>query len=514
MKNKLIIFSCLVILLPFLGLSQNNTFSPYSRYGIGEIAPSTLAHNSGMGGAYIALKPDSTMPNFLNTGNPASYALIKLTSLEVGGSYIYSKFTGTQSSLKKWSANFAYGTLGFPIRSNGGACFGIMPYSNVGYDSQNNGNQEGVGSITYQYRGSGGLNKAFVGYGIMPFKSRLTKFRRRNLAVPDSLRRLSKAEFNAGNFFSKMLSDFSLGVNVNYIFGNIQNETNVSYPNALLYSNTYVGDYVSVGAVTGNFGAQSAITIDSVIDKKRRKDVIAREVEEFKKMGFSGAALDLKRDSVERYTGKYHRALVQRVKITLGYFMGLNNSLNATHSSVVYNYGLDGTGAAINQDTIINHNNLPGTVKLPLEQGFGIGIKKGERINAVADFAITNWQNFKFFDNLSDFKKNYRVAVGVNFVPEKYAAGNGAFFKRVNYRLGASYQTGYINIRNTVVSDMSVTAGVGLPVGIGRLSSMVNISGQYGQMGTVTNGLLKQNYFRVNFGFTFSDRWFQKFRYD
>lgn len=106
------------------------------------------------------------------------------------------------------------------------------------------------------------------------------------------------------------------------------------------------------------------------------------------------------------------------------------------------------------------------------------------------------------------------MAVGLNFVPEKYAAGNNAFIKRINYRLGATYQTGYVNINNTLISNYAITAGLGIPVGIGRLSSMINISGQYGQIGTSANGLLKENYWRVNFGFTFSDRWFQKFKYD
>ena len=517
MKNKLIrLFYCLVILSPFLGLGQNNTFSPYSRYGIGEIASVTPAHNQGMGGAFIALKPDSTMPNFLNIGNPASYALIKLTTLEVGGSFFYSQFRGqsANSSLNKWSANFGYGTLGFPIRGNGGACFGIMPYTNVGYDMQNGQTINAIGLITDQYRGSGGFNKAFIGYGIMPFRKQLTRFNRKHLFVPDSMKRLSHTGFKVRQLFSKILSDLSLGVNVDYIFGNISNETNISYPNIISYRNTYIGNFTSVSAVTGNFGLQSAITLDSITDHRGRRRRIEIEVEALKTKGISGQELSIKRDSIEKHTPLHRRAMLNRVKFTFGYFMRLNNSLAATQSALVYNYSQDGTGAITVPDTLVKTSNVSGKIQLPLEQGFGVGFKKGERLNIVADFALTNWQNFKFFDEANDFKNNYRVALGANFVPEKYAAGHGSFFKKVNYRIGCSYQTGYINIRNTVVSDKYVSLGVGIPVGIGRLSSMVNISGQLGQMGTTANNLLKQNYFRVNFGFTFSDRWFQKFRYD
>lgn len=155
MKNKINTFFFLLIILPAIVLSQLNTFSPYSRYGLGEMSPTTFAHNSGMGGTYIALKPDSTMPIFINTGNPASYSLIKLTTLEVGGSFLNSNFTSGSNLIKKWTTNFSYGALGFPVMKNGGACFGIMPYTSVGYETQAISNERGIGNVTYNYNGGG-----------------------------------------------------------------------------------------------------------------------------------------------------------------------------------------------------------------------------------------------------------------------------------------------------------------------------------------------------------------------
>jgi hypothetical protein len=467
-----------------------------------------------MGGAYIALKPDSLMPIFINAGNPAAYALIKITTLEVGGNGVYSKFSNSTSSLTKWSTNFGYGALGFPILKNGGACFGITPYSNVGYDTQNTVNENGIGNVNYVYNGSGGLNKAFLGYGIMPFSNRLIKFRRDNLYVTDSLKKLSPALYRLASAGSKLLSDFSIGFNANYIFGNIANTTRVVYPNSLLYNNTYRQRDITVGDFTANFGAQTALTIDSVLDRKGRKDRIIKAITSLKALGYSQEIFNAKKDSIYTTNSLRKKLLKEKVKITAGYFMALSNNLHANYNLAIYNYILNSTGNEIVRDTVIYNVNQNGNIQLPLEQGFGLGFKKGERINAVADFAITNWQNYKYLDNVSDLKKNYRVAAGVNFVPEKYAAGNGAFFKRINYRLGISHQTGFIQLQNTLISNYSITAGLGLPVGIGRLSSMVNLSVQYGQMGTVSNNLIKENYLRFNFGFTFCDRWFQKFKYD
>lgn len=463
-------------LLPFAGFMQNNTFSPYSRYGLGEMTQPTFAHNTGMGGNFIALRPDSSMPVFINPGNPASYSLIRLTTLEVGGRFQHSAFKSNSAALNKWTTNFSYGALGFPVGGRGGAVLGIMPYSNVGYNTESKGSAE-AGEMTYKYSGGGGLTKAFLGYGVSPFQQRHLKFRRKHYVV-DSLKTLSPAVFKLRNFGSKMLSDLSVGANANYIFGNIQQTGRVIYPNSLLYNNTYVERVVSLGDFTGNIGVQTAITIDSVKSQGRKK------------------------------------AMKEKVKFTFGYFMNLNNKMDYNYNSVAYNYILTGAGDEVIRDTVMYNIDQRGRLTLPMEQGIGVGFKKGERIHLVADFALTGWKNFKYPLDAGVLNNNYRVGIGINFVPEKYAAGRGAFGKRINYRLGASYETGYINLKGNDMRTYMVSAGLGLPVGIGRLSSMVNVSLQYGQMGTLDNNLTRENFWRVNFGFTFCDRWFQKFRYD
>lgn len=516
MKNKSTLFIVLTAFLTLMSQAQNNTFSPYSRYGLGELSQPTFAHNTGMGGAHIALKPDSTMPIFLNVGNPASYALIRLTTLEVGGSFLYSKFRGNNNtSLTKWGTNFAYGALGFPVRKNGGAAFGLMPFSSVGYETTTTINQENIGAVQYKYYGNGGLNKAFIGYGMLPFKNRLTRFRANYAYLPDSLKTLSRSQYIFRQQANKLLSDFSLGLNVNYIFGNVSNNTRVVYPNSITYNNTYRERVLTMGDFTGNFGAQTGITLDSTMDHKGRKARIAAEMKYFRDQNmYTEAQLKVMKDSIAAVTPLHRRAYRQKPRITFGYFMNLNNSLKAEYVTGVYNYILNGSGQEIIRDTVLYPVSKAGTIRLPLEQGFGIGFKKGERLNMVADFAITDWTRFKYLDDQNDLKRSYRVSVGANFVPEKYAAGRNSFARKVNYRIGASYQTGYLSIKNNLISDYSVSLGIGLPVGIGRLSSMVNISGQYGFMGSNDPNILKQNYWRVNFGFTFCDRWFQKYRED
>lgn len=477
MKNKATIFLTLVVFFATCFFGQN-TYSPYSRYAIGELAQPTFAHNAGMGGAFVALKSDSTLPNFINVGNPASYALIRLTTLELGVNMVYSNFQNTTNSVNKRTANFTYGALGFPVRGNGGISFGIMPFTYVGSTTSGTVDEPGVGDVTYRYDGSGGLNKIFLGYGILPFNKRLIKFRKKHLFVDDSLKTMSGKHYRIAESVNKLLSDFSIGANGNYIKGNIVNAASVVYPENGQYFNTYRERVFSLSDFTANFGMQTAFTFDSV-----------------------------------RVGANKRRAMRQKVKLTFGYTFNLNNKMQSTYNALGYNYRVS-NGQNVIVDTVFNTVEQASSITLPFEQGFGIGFKKGEKLNMVFDYAITKWQNFKYIENVSELKQNHRFAFGVNFVPDKYALGRGTYFQRINYRLGANYQSGYISINNELISSYSISAGLGIPVGISRNSSMVHISAQYGIMGTTKNNLIQENFWKINLGFTFSDKWFQKYKYD
>ncbi len=469
-------------------VAQISTYSPYSRFGLGELNQSTFAHNQGMGGANIALKPDTVFPVMINTGNPASYALIKFATFEVGGSFLNSKISSSTSKVNKWNTNFNYASLGFPIRKNGGAVLGIQPYSNVGYNMQNVVNETNIGDVSYNYYGEGGFSKVFTGYGIMPFKESLIKMKKKELKrLSDSSYHFSKGKYKLKEFGNELLSDLSLGFNAYYLFGSIRNYADVRYPNNTVYYNTIREKTIRINDFTGNFGMQTGFTIDSVRNKNA--------------------------------SYKQKRVLKEKIKFNVGYFMTLNNSVKATYDLISYNYFLTNSAGFLPKDTILKTIDAAGKIKLPLEQGFGIGFKKGEKLNIVADYAITNWTDFKLFDQSNSLKNNTRMAIGANYVPEKYATGKGTYFLRSQYRLGAFYNTGYIDLKSTLITTYGLTAGISLPVGIRTGTGLVNIGVQYGQSGSQSNNLVKENFWRVNFGFTFNstyfdDLWFRKFRYD
>lgn len=471
------------------GVAQTTTYSPYSRYGIGEINQKTNAHIMGAGGAFIALQPDTFMPILINQANPAALAHIRLATLDLGGVADYRTFGTTSGNITKRTVNFNYAMLGFPVRKNGGACFGIMPYSSVGYNMESKANVAGVdGSVTYQYQGEGGINKAFLGYGVLPFKNALSNY---YTAINASKGSDHPMQFSKGKeAVNKLLANLSLGATANYLFGTLEQSTRILYPvgpgGTLIYNSSQRQRDINVQGVSGQLGLQTAFFIDSVNY----------------------------RDS----SGILHkRALMDKVKFSAGYFMSLNNSVNLTYDALIYNYYSTTLGNQIILDTVLNNTGQKSTMRLPLEQGVGIGFKKGDKWHILADAAITNWNNFKLIDPLKELKNAYRLSFGVHYIPDRGAAGAGAYLKRVQYRAGAFYNTGYIELKNTTINRMAGTLGLGFPVGIGRRSSIINVGAEYGEVGTNTNNLLKEQYWRLNIGFTFNafeDRWFRKVRYD
>ena len=481
LQQKAITLFLALISLNSISFSQNLTSSPYSRYGFGELNSQTFASQAAMGNSFIAYQQDSIAPFFINVANPAGLSGIKLTVLELGGQVQFTKISSSTSAIKKTNSNFSYGSIGFPIKKIGGAAFGIMPFSTVGYKITSIQDEPLVGgNMKYIYNGDGGLNKAFIGFGCKPFRRQEYKFQRSDFA--DSLVKYNKtSKYKKIKFVKQLLSNFSIGATGNYVFGTINQTTNIVYPSQILYFNSKRQRSTQVNDFTFNGGIQTSFTIDSL--KKKGKKTILKE----------------------------------KITFGTGFFINTPTSLNAKQNRIIYNYSLDGFGIERPKDTILNSQNISGAIKLPLEMGVGLSFKKGEKITVLIDGAITNWSGYKNFDDPNtEFNNSFRVSVGLNYVPNKLAFGSSNYVKRIHYRIGASYTDGYLDLKNTKIRNYSISAGLGLPVGIGRFDEIgvVNISAQYGKLGTTTNNLLQEEYVRLTLGFTFNKRWFIKYKYD
>ncbi len=161
--------------LPTINLySQQLTLSPYSRYGIGEILSSTTTRNDAMGG--ISVATDNYFS--INRGNPASYADLLFTTLDVSGFGQVSSLRSDSQDENQNTAGFQSIALGFPANNNFSLILGFAPYSVVGYDVRSSTEGVAVGdSLTAvevtENEGEGGLNQVFIGGGYKLLNTKL-----------------------------------------------------------------------------------------------------------------------------------------------------------------------------------------------------------------------------------------------------------------------------------------------------------------------------------------------------
>jgi hypothetical protein len=87
----------------------------------------------------------------------------------------------------------------------------------------------------------------------------------------------------------------------------------------------------------------------------------------------------------------------------------------------------------------------------------------------------------------------------------------------MSYQLGFIYEDTYLNVNNTSIKSHAFTFGLGIPIPHDRATSAfykVNFAGEIGQRGTISNGLVKENYVNFHLSFTLNDRWFQRYKFD
>jgi hypothetical protein len=160
-----------MLIMPALLFAQfnNNTSSPYSRFGLGDLQSYSFGRSSAMGGASLASRNNQQ----INISNPASYTAVDSLAFmfEFGVAGKLSKYSNDITSMNANDANFRYFAMNFQITNWMATSLGLTPYSDVGYDVEVNDEIENVGNILYKYYGEGSLSKAYLGLAVDPVKN-------------------------------------------------------------------------------------------------------------------------------------------------------------------------------------------------------------------------------------------------------------------------------------------------------------------------------------------------------
>lgn len=403
--------------------AQADISSPYSRFGLGSMSKNkSNTIIQGMGGMCNALDGKY----LLNNANPASYAeMDSLTFLFDAGFYMkYITYRTTSESEKGSDASFDYFDLGFGVTKWLKMGLGVTPYSNRSYTSTAYFYDKYPYYIDYQ--GTGGLNKLYWASGFKVYKG------------------------------------LSLGVKLNYIFGNITDETTLYFPSYAHFHNEKRTINLNFSDVTFDFG---------LIYKK-----------------------ELKND----------------YKITFGATYSPARTLKAHRNTYIRTmFKGYGTLTETLRDTILYESKKKTSINYPQSFGAGFTLQKGESWLIGIDFNWSNWEAFRM-NNVSDSLQNsWNVAIGGCFTPYNTNVSN--YFRKVTYRAGLHYEQTCFNIYGTAINKYGMTFGFGLP--IPRASTSVNVAFDFGKMGTTQNNLIEESYFNISLGVSIRDKWFVKRRY-
>lgn len=230
MINKKILFAAiLLITTAHFAVSQNNTNSPYTRFGYGDISDATATELRGMGGVSLGNRSQNT----INSVNPASYSSVdSLTFMfDLGAGMRFSHFSDSKNSNNTLNANLEYMTMRFPLAKWLGFSAGLLPYSLVGYNfSQSdslqiprNSPSENPYKVGYQqtFSGSGGLSQLYGGLSVGLFKH------------------------------------ISLGANLYYLFGDVSNYRTLTFGATTGYSPSLYTNQLKASDFKLRYGLQA-----------------------------------------------------------------------------------------------------------------------------------------------------------------------------------------------------------------------------------------------------------------
>ena len=207
------------------------------------------------------------------------------------------------------------------------------------------------------------------------------------------------------------------------------------------------------------------------------------------------------------YGLQYQIKLKNDWKMTIGLVYSGSRKLNAKIDTLAHTY-ISQAGTQYARDTLINRSNIKGKIKMPTSFGGGF-VFSNNNFMVGADVSFQNWSQFKYFGQTDSLVNSSHLAVGMQYTPDPNTLKK--YYKKIQYRLGFNYTNTFLQLKDTKLTQYGFSVGLGLP--IRKSNSMVNIAFEYGQMGTMKNNLIKENYGKIVLGFSLYDIWFLKQKY-
>ncbi|MFZ0282784.1 MAG: hypothetical protein WAL29_14125 [Bacteroidales bacterium] len=198
----------------------------------------------------------------------------------------------------------------------------------------------------------------------------------------------------------------------------------------------------------------------------------------------------------------------------------LDYGLNYRFALKNWNYSI---GLTYGSEKALNTNNLTTiqtasqsetikgrSQKYSIPQHFGAGIAFGkEFFRAGIDFERSQWGDISFANPLLRTRNSNRYSFGFEFPSQGLTKGTS---RMVFYRFGAEYRDSYLIIDNTPINYRAVSLGAGMP--LKGAISVINMSLELGQNGTVTKGLFRETFVTLHIDMSLRALWFMPRKYE
>lgn len=271
---------------------------------------------------------------------------------------------------------------------------------------------------------------------------------------------------------------FSVGANFAYLFGRIESSSAAVFPSGQGLYSTRISSTLILRDPTGNVGIQ-----------------------------YQG---DIRKRRTKADKGWFYLA---------GLAAELPVELKARRSDAAYSFGYSAAGVEIPLDTSNFVGSDVGRIGLPIGLSAGFTVFN-EKWTIGVEYRQRDWTALTVSDPRyqpsGQLANNTTVILGATYRPSQDVMG--PLWNRMVYRAGVRLNNDYLKIGGTQLEDRCATIGVSLPLMATTTRSRLNIGGEFGERGTMENGLLRERYATLIVGFTITpdlrEGWFKKRRID
>lgn len=131
------------------------------------------------------------------------------------------------------------------------------------------------------------------------------------------------------------------------------------------------------------------------------------------------------------------------------------------------------------------------------------------------DYVYQDWESKNEYDEVNKvgYTNTHTYKLGLQFTPNRGDVRR--VMNRWSYRLGARYGQSYMTFYGTKLPEVALTLGVGIPIKLFGTSS-IDVGVELGRRGTLSNGLIRDNYFKISLGMSMfgEDYWFSRYKID